>query len=68
MTTLAEDIKALMDLGHGLGSATELAVADRVKKSKAANQGFHFSLLYYSYSYLFPFFHFSLILSLKYSQ
>mmetsp|Transcript_19019 Transcript_19019/g.27242 ORF Transcript_19019/g.27242 Transcript_19019/m.27242 type:complete len:763 (+) Transcript_19019:38-2326(+) len=35
MTTLAEDIKALMDLGHGLESATELAVADRKKTTQA---------------------------------
>jgi len=29
MSSLADDIKALMDLGHSLESATELAVADR---------------------------------------
>jgi len=29
MTTLADDIKALMGLGHSLENATELAVADR---------------------------------------
>jgi hypothetical protein len=29
MTTLADDIKALMCLGFGLERATELAVADR---------------------------------------
>jgi len=34
MTTLAEDIKALMDLGHGLESATELAVADRKRTTQ----------------------------------
>jgi len=34
MTTLAEDIKALMDLGHGLERATELAVADRKRTSQ----------------------------------
>ena len=34
MTTLAEDIKALMDLGHGLKSATELAVADRKRTTQ----------------------------------
>jgi len=32
-TTLAEDIKALMDLGHDLDSATQLAVADRNRSS-----------------------------------
>jgi len=31
MTTLADDIKALMDLGINLERATELAVADRNK-------------------------------------
>ena len=31
MTTLAEDIKALMDLGHTLERATDLATQDRAK-------------------------------------
>jgi hypothetical protein len=34
MTTLAEDIKALMELGHGLERATELAVADRKRTTQ----------------------------------
>ena len=37
MTTLAEDIKALMDLGHGLGSATKLAVEDRKRATQPGN-------------------------------
>jgi hypothetical protein len=31
MTTLAEDISALMALGHNLEKATELAQADRAR-------------------------------------
>jgi len=34
--TLAEDIKALIDLGHSLEIATQLAVADR---NTVLNQG-----------------------------
>mmetsp|Transcript_20122 Transcript_20122/g.27647 ORF Transcript_20122/g.27647 Transcript_20122/m.27647 type:complete len:205 (+) Transcript_20122:38-652(+) len=43
MTTLAEDIKALMDLGHDLGSATELAVADRKRTAQVEKNDVHFS-------------------------
>ena len=32
MTTLAQDIKALMDLGHNLERATDLAQKDRAKQ------------------------------------
>ena len=37
MTTLADDIKALMDLGISLERATELAVADRNKVPAPGN-------------------------------
>ncbi len=33
MTTLAEDIKALMALGHSLSDATQLAINDRARNT-----------------------------------
>lgn len=44
MTTLAEDIAALMALGHNLERATELAQADRAQADHARGKNVFFPL------------------------
>jgi hypothetical protein len=54
MTTLAEDIKALVDLGHSLEIATQLAVADRNRTPAPGN--FFKSFEFIEYPSHFPIF------------
>ena len=51
MTTLADDIKALMDLGISLERATELAVVDRNKVPAPGNLCISLSNFYILYIY-----------------
>ncbi len=45
MTTLGDEIRDLMSLGHNLETATELAKEDRAKKFAAAANKYQFPMV-----------------------